>query len=185
MRFGFTLWRLVHRRNFHGPNPGSVVVIAIQDSKKGQKMALAYSSWSVGGLESDFPAIETVSAMPVETWKSILVRTKPWYASKSVVEGGQPGLQVQAGDVRVFGPAASTKHRACVSAAHASFAGDLREKLVVSPGTSSWGVVARSYITGRFQKGVIYRGADIVSDPEDALGNTSAEKWIRTPLSGI
>ena len=65
--------------------------------------------------------------------------------------------------------------RACVSAAHASFAGDLREKFVVSPGTSSRGVVARSYITGRFQNGVLYRCVDIVSDPEDALGNNSAE----------
>ena len=66
-------------------------------------------------------------------------------------------------------------HRACVSAAHASFAGDLREKLVVPPGTSSRGAVARSYITGRFQKGVIDRGVDIASDPEDTLGNNSAE----------
>ena len=59
--------------------------------------------------------------------------------------------------------------RADVSVAHAFIVGALREKSVSYPGTSVLATVARPYITGLFQHGVIHRGMD------------TAAEWIRAP----
>ena len=112
-------------------------------------MTFSRRSRFMRGLESELPAFEMVGSVSVCTWKSILLRAKALYASNSVVGGvdlvfvitpGRPGYSGTSQALRSAG----------ASAHHAMVASDLREELMV----------ARAYLHGQFQRGVISRGAD-------------------------
>ena len=63
--------------------------------------------------------------------------------------------------------------------AHVYIVGDLHEKPATLPENSARAMAARSYLAGRFERAVIYRGVDVVTDLEEALvGGSVSDRMV-------